>query len=132
VKFIHYSATLLYYDGVQIFEGKDEIGGHYIALLVESKKDGDLYVIVGVKPEQLREFQSGLLDLREVILKRPEKEWYLGRVADDFSSPIFLELQTQKEINQKFLPQPGFLLHEERTLQWGPAAAITPKTKPRP
>jgi hypothetical protein len=70
MKKIKHTSSLFYYDGVQIFEGLDDIGGHYIALLVDSGDDGDRYVIVGVSPEKLREFRSGSLELRELFTNR--------------------------------------------------------------
>lgn len=50
MKSIHHFATLFYYDGVQIFEGRDAIGGHYLALMIEPVEGEDCYFLAGVEP----------------------------------------------------------------------------------
>ena len=59
MKTIRHSNTLFYYDGPQIFEARDAIGGYYIAVLVDSEDTSGRFLIAGVAPEQLRQFRSG-------------------------------------------------------------------------
>ena len=69
-------AVLDYYDGVQLFEGRDSIGGHYIAMLIDTGSKVDRYVATGAKPECLRQFRVGDLDLRTLLLDAPGGEWF--------------------------------------------------------
>ena len=64
MKTIRHTATLFYYDGPQVFEARDAIGGHYVAVMVEPQGEQDRYLVAGVAPERLRQFRSGTLDLR--------------------------------------------------------------------
>ena len=111
MKTIRYAAPLFYYDGVQIFEGRDAIGGYYVALLVETQTEGDRYLVVGVEPERLRQFRIGTLDLSCLLSERPEKEWYLASVLGPLDAEIPLILQDRGDIPIEYLPEPGFVLH---------------------
>lgn len=44
MKTIRYTATLFSYDGPQMFEARDPIGGHYLALAVDSQNAADRYL----------------------------------------------------------------------------------------
>ncbi|MBI4569902.1 MAG: hypothetical protein HY719_16035 [Planctomycetes bacterium] len=111
MKTIRHHATLCYYDGVQVFEARDEIGGHYVAVLAESGALEDRYLVVGVEPERLRQFRSGTLDLRSLFLKRGETTWYLATPTADIDAPVEIVPQTGKTIDSRFLPEAGFVLH---------------------
>jgi hypothetical protein len=52
------TVTLFYYDGPQVFEAGDSIGGHYLALMVEPLDGQERYLVVGVVPERLRQFAN--------------------------------------------------------------------------
>jgi hypothetical protein len=41
MKSIRYGRTLVYYDGPQVFEAVDAIGGNYIAVFVDSTEVGE-------------------------------------------------------------------------------------------
>ena len=58
MKHIRHTNTLFYYDGPQVFEARDAIGGHYVAVLAPSDGVDDRYLVVGVNPERLRQFRS--------------------------------------------------------------------------
>ena len=111
MKSIRHRSTLVYYDGVQVFEGVDAIGGNYIAVLVDSFDAGDCYLVVGVAPERLRKFRIGALDLRSLILDRVEGEWYLATASNLPDEPMTLEAQIQSLEQTTYLPDPGFVLH---------------------
>ncbi len=111
MKIIKHTATLFYYDGVQVFEGRDAIGGHYVGMLVESERSADRYLIVGVSPENLRLFRVGALDLRSLLEQRPDGDWYLANLAAGWEEPFSLEPQSAELSGSALLPDPGFVLH---------------------
>ena len=83
-------AVLLYYDGIQIFEGRDPIGGHYIAMLIDTVDSADRYVATGAKPESLRQFRVGELTLRELFLDAPGGEWFFIYADVGYGEPLTL------------------------------------------
>lgn len=112
MKTIRYTTTLFYYDGPQIFEARDAIGGHYIAVMIEPIHGMDRYLLAGVEPEKLRQFRMGSLDLRTLLLNRVEEEWYIAMPAGGFENALALELQTDALAASPDLPDPGFVLHD--------------------
>lgn len=107
------TSALLYYDGVQIFEGRDPIGGHYVGVLVDSIADGDRYLVTGVAPDRLRDFRSGMLDLRTLLLDSSVNGWYLATVIDDFATPFKMERQQGPLLDQDMLPDEGVVLFDD-------------------
>jgi len=113
MKTIRYFATLFYYDGVQIFEARDIIGGHYIAVMIESVDDRDRYILVGVEPEKLRQFRTGELDLLSLLVDGAEESWFIAKPQNDFNLPLILEIQSSPlKDHPDFLPESGFVLHD--------------------
>lgn len=112
---IHYTATLFYYDGPQIFEARDVIGGHYVALLITPQGGQERYLVVGVTPEQLRQFRSGILDLRSLLITAGREEWYITITETNLDQPIVLDLQSIPIAESTFLPDEGFVLHDHPT-----------------
>ena len=114
MKRIHCTGTLFYYDGPQIFEARDAIGGHYIAVMVPSDNLNEQYLVTGVVPEQLRQFRLGSLDLRTLLTNSDEEERYLATVITDLSdlelNPLGVSL-----LDSGFLPDDGFVLHDYPT-----------------
>ena len=100
--------TLVYYDGPQVLEAVDSIGGRYIAVLVESVSQ--TYMIVGVEPEHLRRFRTGALDLRSLLVDHAELEWYLGAPGEHSDSPFVLKEQSKPLVETAFLPDGGLFL----------------------
>ena len=113
---IRHVNTLVYYDGIEVFDGLDPIGGHYVGVLVGREGDADQYLVAGVDPRLLRQFRSGSLDLRTLLLESSETEWYMTDATDDLSQSLKLEEHHSPIIETGFLPDEGFLLH-------GPIAA---------
>ncbi len=113
MKTIRQTTTLFYYDGPQVFEARDAIGGHYVGVMVECKQELDCYLVAGVSPERLRQFRSGLLDLRSLLVEEREEDgWYLAIAEKGFDQPLTLMEQRTPLAESSFLPDPGFLLHD--------------------
>ena len=105
MKTIQPGAVLLYYDGAQIFEGRDAIGGHYIAVQIDRVDNGVFrYLATGAKPERLRQFRVGELTLRQLFLDAPGGEWFFIDGDPLYDEPLTL------------LPQNGALAEQEDLL----------------
>lgn len=116
MKYIYYKATLVYYDGPQVFEARDKIGGHYIAISIASSRNVDDFLIVGVSPEELRHFHLGSIDLRELILRGERSEWYKLDSELSFDEPMALKIQRDYlSDSDKMLPNAGFYMHDDPT-----------------
>lgn len=112
MKTIQHTNTLFYYDGPQVFEARDAIGGHYIAVMVESDNLNERYLLAGVTPEQLREFRSGGIDLRSLLIGSDEEERYLAIVETNLDHPLVLDHLSIPLEDSGFLPDDGFVLHD--------------------
>jgi hypothetical protein len=112
MKTIQHTSTLFYYDGSQVFEARDAIGGHYVAVMVEPENGKDRYLVAGVEPERLREFRAGLLDLRNLLVERQVVEWFLVVASKGLTEPLVLQPSQGSLADSPFLPDPGFVLHD--------------------
>jgi len=112
---VHHTATLFYYDGPQVFEARDDIGGRYVGVAVTRPDGRDGYLIKGVKPSDLNAFRAGEADLRAILIRVNVDEWYLADAEFDFSAPIELDRQSASLVESGYLPDTGFLLHEHPT-----------------
>lgn len=112
MKTIRHTNTLFYYDGPQVFEARDAIGGHYVAVMVETDHTSERYLVAGVAPEQLRQFRSGMLDLRSLLIESDKEERYLATVGSGLDNPLVLEHLRTPLIDRNLLPAPGFVLHD--------------------
>lgn len=110
MKTIKATEILDYYDGIEIFAGRDTTGGDYLGMRVDTSGDYDRYVVVGTRPERLRQFRSGALDLRDLLLETPDGEWYVTLADVSYGEPMSLELQDTPLAQSEFLPSPGFTL----------------------
>ena len=110
MKAISYSKMLDYCDGPLLFEARDAIGGHYLAMAVDMTEGNDRYVVVGVAPERLRQFRAGFVDLRLLVEEAGKDEWYLAQAAD-LSEPLGLVRQQSPLAQSGFLPDEGYVLH---------------------
>lgn len=113
MKTAQFTATLLYYDGIQVFEGRDDSGSCYLGVMVDSEPDADRYLITSVSPEQLCELRAGRCDLRAVLLKCSYGGWYLARIGDNFASPFPLDRQPGVLLDHDYLPEDGVLLADD-------------------
>lgn len=109
---ICYKATLLYYDGPQIIEARDSIGGYYVGVSIESANGSERFVLVGVKPRSLHSFRIGKLDLKSLMLETGREEWYLGTLGESLDSPMDVSQQVKRLEETDFLPDDGFFLEQ--------------------
>ena len=105
---IRHTTTLFEYDGPQLFEARDDEGGQYLALLVDSEEEQDRYLVVQVDPELLSQFRAGALELRPLIAEASKDQWYLATTTN-LDEPLAIELQ-RTPIEERFLPDEGFTL----------------------
>ena len=115
MKTIQHTSTLCYYDGPQVFEARDDIGGHYVAVMVEPENEQDRYLVKGVAPERLRQFRCGTLDLRSLLVEMGDQEWYLTVPESDLRQPLSPIPQNTPLRESEFLPDEGFVLHDYPT-----------------
>ncbi len=113
MKPIRHTNILVRYDGVQVFEGRDAIGGHYVGVMIDDDGGSDRYLVAGVAPERLSRFRSGALDLRTLLLEAGYDEWFLADVGDDFRQPLEPIRPEAPERYAGFLPDEGFVLHDD-------------------
>lgn len=112
MKAIKLTAVLLYYDGVQVFEGRDAIGGHYVGVGIGPGISTNRYMVTGAAPERLRQFRGGRLDLRTLLLEAPEGEWFITVDKKGGDSPLYLEPQPNPVAECDCLPGPNFILED--------------------
>ena len=89
MKKIDLTDVLVYYDGVQVFAGRDDDGGQYIGVGIGPEVTTNRYLVTGVTPEELRQFRCGGLDLRTLLLAAPGGRWYLT-TDDGDDAPLIL------------------------------------------
>ena len=110
MKTIKHTNTLVYYDGVQVFAGQDEVGDHYVGAMIDTVGDADRYLVVAVAPDPLHRFYASDFDLRSLLLKSSGDGWYTALVDDDFERPLSLEPVQGSLLEMAHLPEAGFRL----------------------
>ena len=110
MKTIRPTEVLAYYDGVEVFAGRDGGGGDYVGAFIDASGDADRYVVVGARAERLGEFRAGMLDLRTLLLEAPGGEWYITLAWGEAGENLVLEPQAGSLEATDYLPDPGFLL----------------------
>ena len=113
MKAIKLTDVLVYYDGVQVFAGRDAIGGHYVGAAIGPGIVTNRYMVTGAAPERLRQFRGGLLDLRTLLLEAPEGEWFITVDKEGGDAPLFLEPQPGPVAECDCLPGPNFTLDDD-------------------
>ncbi len=106
---IQHTVTLDYYDGPIVFEGRDRIGGIYIAVAGPDHGINPVYAVVGVSPENLYDFRNGKVDLRTLMLKAGSEEWFLAS-PNDSTEEFSLEPQFSELDASEYLPGSGYKL----------------------
>lgn len=109
---IRHVRTLYFYDGPQIIEARDAIGGHYVGVLIEPEGECDRFLVCGVSPARLREFRLGQMDLRSLLTGQDEARYFLATVSGALSEPLHLRALDQETDISAHLPDEGFVLHE--------------------
>ena len=119
---IRYVGTLVYCDEPQVFEARDAIGGHYIAVL--GSHEHTCYLIAGISPWCLDAFRTGRADLRGLLTGSDAGSRYTTT-----SMPMKEDDELEVEAFERplegsgFLPQPGFTLRNPPLET--PAAQVT-------
>jgi hypothetical protein len=114
MKTVRYTRTLFYYDGVQLFEARDAIGGNYVGVLLPESAEEDQYLVVGVSPEDLREFRAGAIDLRALLLRQEEAGWFVATPRGELTEPLEIVPQAGRLVDFPHLPAAGFVLKAAR------------------
>ena len=115
MKTIRHATTLFYYDGPQVFEARDPIGGHYVAVLGPTDGPDGRYLVAGVPPERLRLFRCGIVDLRTLLTECDDQELYTATAAAGFGQPLVLAPLRTPLADSGLLPESDFLLHDHPT-----------------
>ena len=110
MKNIWYKSTLFEYDGPQIFEARDRIGGHYIAVTVDDSGTDCQYLVVGTEVENLRKFRIGELDLRSLLVESSRDGWYLTAFGVNEEQSITIQPQHGDLLQRDYLPDPDFFV----------------------
>jgi hypothetical protein len=84
----------------------------YVAVTVEPQDGQDRYLVAGVAPERLRQFRSGMLDLRALLADSAGEEWYLATTTAGLDQPLALVPQRTPLMESGLLPDAGFVLHD--------------------
>ena len=124
MKTIRHTTSLFYYDGLQVFEAQDTIGGHYVGVMVGPENGSDRYLVAGVPLELLRQFRAGSLDLRSLLIEAGVEEWYLATASAVLDQPLLLLPQASSLADSGLLPEEGFFLHDR------PAEELALTTEP--
>ncbi len=109
---IRYKTTLFEYDGPQIFEARDRIGGHYIAVAVDNNGKDHQYLVVGTEVAELRKFRTGEKDLRSLLIESSDHGWYLTLAGVNKDGSVTIQPQQDSLLEYDYLPEPDFFLHE--------------------
>ena len=113
MKQIRCTSTLFYYDGPQVLEARDGIGGHYVAVLAPAGGGAaERYLVAGVAPERLRQFRSGELDLRSLLLGSEAEARYLATAESSLDRPLLVDRLSGPLVDSELLPDAGFFLHD--------------------
>ena len=104
MKTVTHLSTLLWYNGPQVFEARDPIGGHYVAASVNDTQ----HLLSGVEPSALRSFRIGAVDLRTLITAHGSDQYLV--TADPITKPIELAHPVSADRSHEFLPKPGLYL----------------------
>ena len=110
MKQIRHTGTLVYYDGVQVFSGRDEAGARYIGVLADSSNSSDSYVVVEVSAERMHRFHTGAPDLKALLVEEARDGWYLAEVRDGFKCPLTLQEQSGADVETNLTPEDDFVL----------------------
>lgn len=110
MKTIKPTVVLDYYDGIQVFQGCDAIGGRYVGMLLDTDGEYDRYLVTGVRPHRLKQFRKGDLDLRTLLLEAPGGKWYIALANVEFGEPLALKRQSKPLAETDLLPDEGYRL----------------------
>ena len=108
---VRYIRTLDYYDLPQVFEARDAIGGHYIAVL-GAPEGGPRYLVAGVAPGRLRVFCNGECDLRSLVEESIATARYTTAAIPSVRGEELEVVPFSGTDLEEFLPEPGYVLDD--------------------
>jgi hypothetical protein len=117
--------TLIYYDGVQLFEGHDEDGAVCVGVALPPQETFERFLIVAVRAERLESFVRGDMDLRSLILDTANFAWGIALVKGD-EQKFIVQPQQGRLADFAFLPEPGFFLPERPESEQENRPAVSP------
>lgn len=102
----------MYYDRILLFEAKDDDGRNYISTIAdESDPINSYYLTIELDEDSLVRFKQGKEDLRELILNKKDKTWFIAKAnGGAINDPLELILQNTPIENSEYLPVSGFKL----------------------
>lgn len=100
---VTYIDTIVYYDGPQVFEARNENGEHYIAWAIESENNQVTYATVEVDVSRLKQYREGLISLRDLIVHRSIPDWYIIQTSN-LHEPLVLQQMQSNLVDSGFLP----------------------------
>ena len=104
---LHPTWNYLVNDCDLIFEAQDSSGQKYIALYIGDPPGGCEYTLVPAEDKDLDEFKEERIDMRDLMLKKGEKEWYIGTM-DHESGRTITNRQPMPISSSKRLPEKGY------------------------
>jgi hypothetical protein len=107
---IRHVRTLVHYDAPQVFEARDPIGGHYIAVMGPAREIQ--YLVVGVAPKLLRLFREGEIDLLSLIHESDTDARYTTTTIPFAGDELEVEPFGRDLDTSGFMPDPGFVLED--------------------
>ena len=117
MKTIHHTATLYYYDGPQVFEARDAIGGHYIAVMVEPDGGKEQFLVAGVGPGAVAPVPGrARLIFARCLSCAARQNGFLPRPVANWMRHWHFQPQNAPLAAFAHLPESGFLLHDRPTI----------------
>jgi hypothetical protein len=108
---ITYDIDLMYYDGVEVWCGYD----HNDHSVVGSRfNDDDEYLVSFVTKEELKDFKSGYLNIRELILKNSAKEWQVCTLPEKTSAEVVFVKYIEPSELDAILPGEAYISAAQR------------------
>ena len=105
--------TLVYYDGPELFVGRDQVGCLYLCSLVTVGDDSEKYLCVATSPERLATFRAGELDLRTVLESPETEEHFCAEINAETTEETVLCPLEASAISPDWFPEAGFFLSPE-------------------
>ena len=109
IKFIEYKSTLMFYDGPELIEAEDRIGGNYIGMALDRDRTAFKFLVVSVTPSVLYQLRHGEIDLRSVVLESAKDGWYVCE-TDSLEEQISIQNQGDDLIPDTLLPDEDYFV----------------------
>ena len=120
---IKHTKTLVYYDGVQLFAGRDAGGDNYVGAMIDAEGDADRYLVFATAAGSLARLCATHVDLRILPLDASADAWYTPLVDDDCQLPVFLEPQSGSLREMDYLAEAGVHLNTASADDLSPAGS---------